>query len=140
MPESLNDAARDAMRLDKWLWAARFYKTRQLAIEAIHGGHIKVDGQRVKPSRSITTGARIEITKDGLSWLVEVLGLNKQRRPASEAGLLYREDETSRLRRQMLVRERRELGQDINSASGRPTKRDRRLIERFRNQGDPIDE
>jgi ribosome-associated heat shock protein Hsp15 len=130
----VSDGARSAevVRLDKWLWAARFYKTRQLAVEAINGGKIKVNGQRAKPGRSIDVGMRIEIQKGGLSWDIEVIALSKQRRSASEAALLYREGEESRLRRQELVRERRETGAGAGDASGRPTKRDRRLIQRFK--------
>jgi ribosome-associated heat shock protein Hsp15 len=120
------------VRLDKWLWAARFYKTRQLAVEAINGGKIKVNGQRAKPGRSIDTGMRIEIQKDGLSWDIEVIALSKQRRSAREAALLYLEGEESRLRRQELVRQRRETGAGPGDAPGRPTKRDRRLIQRFK--------
>ena len=75
----------DAIRLDKWLWAARFFKTRQLAIEAINGGKVHVDGQRVKPSRVIRAGSRLEIHKESLRWEIEVLAINKQRRPAAEA-------------------------------------------------------
>jgi ribosome-associated heat shock protein Hsp15 len=130
----VSDGTRSAevVRLDKWLWAARFYKTRQLAVEAINGGKIKVNGQRAKPGRSIDTGMRIEIQKGGLSWDIEVIALSKQRRSASEAALLYLEGEESRLRRQELVRERRETGAGPGDASGRPTKRDRRLIQRFK--------
>ncbi|MTW20123.1 RNA-binding S4 domain-containing protein [Allochromatium palmeri] len=135
MTERAADPA-DAIRLDKWLWAARFFKTRQLAIAAINGGKIHVDGQRVKPSRVIRPGNRLEIHKDSLSWEIEVLAINKQRRPAAEAALLYAESETSRLRRQELVRERRELGAAIPDSKGRPTKRDRRQIQRFTEHGD----
>jgi ribosome-associated heat shock protein Hsp15 len=122
-------AARDSVRLDKWLWAARFFKTRPLAVEAINGGKITVNGQRAKPGRAIDTGMRIEIRKGGLIWDIEVLGLSKQRRSATEAALLYVEDEASRLARQKLVRERRDTG--AGDGSGRPTKRDRRMIQRF---------
>lgn len=134
MTERTADPA-DAIRLDKWLWAARFFKTRQLAIEAINGGKVHVDGQRVKPSRVIRPGSRLEIHKDSLSWEIEVLAINKQRRPAAEAALLYVESEASRLRRQELVRERRELGAVTPDSKGRPTKRDRRQIERFTEHG-----
>jgi len=117
-------------RLDKWLWAARFFKTRQLATEAINGGKVEVEGQRAKPGRTIRPGARILIHKDSLSWEIRVLALAAQRRPAVEAALLYEEEEASRLRRQELVRQRRELGV-LADRPGRPTKRDRRQIERF---------
>lgn len=121
----------EELRLDKWLWAARFFKTRQLAVEAINGGKIEVNGQRAKPGRTIRPGARLEIHKDSLIWEIEVLAINKQRRPASEAALLYREDEASRARREERLRERRDLGLGAGSADGRPTKRDRRQIQRF---------
>lgn len=123
------------MRLDKWLWAARFFKTRQLAIEAINGGKVQVDGQRTKPSRSVRLGSRLEIHKGSLSWEIEVTGLNKQRRSATEAAGLYVEDEASRIRRQEVVRERRELG--AQPREGRPSKRDRRMIQRFTGRGEP---
>ncbi|MGQ9660398.1 MAG: RNA-binding S4 domain-containing protein [Thermochromatium sp.] len=120
-----------AIRLDKWLWAARFFKTRQRAVEAINGGKVHVDGQRAKPSRLIRPGSRLEIHKDQLSWEIEVLAIDTQRRPAAEAAQLYVESESSRLRRQELVRMRRELGAVIREGKGRPTKRDRRQIERL---------
>lgn len=119
-------------RLDKWLWAARFFKTRQLAVEAVNGGKVQVDGQRCKPSRALRPGARLHIQKGELAWEIEVLGLSKQRRPASEAALLYVEDEASRSRRQELARAARENAQLGPRQRGRPTKRDRRQLESFR--------
>jgi len=124
------------LRLDKWLWAARFFKTRQLAIEAINGGKVHLDGQRVKPSRSVRPGSRVEIHKVGLSWTVEVLAIDKQRRSASEAAKLYVEDEKSRLKREELVRERRDLALGQQDSGGRPSKRDRRMIRRFTGRGE----
>jgi len=119
-----------AMRIDKWLWAARFFKTRHLAVEAINGGKIEIDGQRAKPAKTVRAGSRLTVHKESLSWELTVLGLSKQRRPAVEAAQLYAEDEASRLRRQEQVRERRETGLYPDGAA-RPTKRDRRLIQRF---------
>ena len=127
---STGSGAVTGQRLDKWLWAARFFKTRQLATEAINGGKIEVEGQRAKPGRPIRPGAHLIIHKDSLIWDIRVLALATQRRPAAEAALLYEETEASRLRRQELVRERRELGV-LADRPGRPTKRDRRQIERF---------
>jgi ribosome-associated heat shock protein Hsp15 len=118
-------------RLDKWLWAARFFKTRALAVEAINGGKVQVNGQRAKPGRTIRPGARLSIHKGPLAWNVEVLVLSRQRRSATEAALLYLEDEASRLRRQELTRARRELGAGAGHPGERPTKRDRRQIQRF---------
>jgi ribosome-associated heat shock protein Hsp15 len=130
MSAGRDDAAPDAgsQRLDKWLWAARFFKTRPLAVEAINGGKVQVDGQRVKPGRAIRPGNRLTIHKGELEWQVDVLALAKQRRPAAEAALLYTEDEASRLKRQEIVRERREAGHAPAPERGRPTKRDRRRI------------
>ena len=115
------------VRLDKWLWAARFFKTRQLAVEAINGGKVQVNGQRAKPGRGIRPGTRLAIHKGSLAWELEVLAVNTQRRPASEAALLFHEDEASRLRREAGPLER---------PGERPTKRDRRQLERFTQESD----
>jgi len=123
-------AAGEAVRLDKWLWAARFFKTRQLAVEAINGGKVEVDGQRAKPGKTIHSGTRLVIHKGSLEWDLVVKGISRQRGPARAAALLYEESEASRLRRQEVARERREEG--IAGAAGRPNKRDRRMIQRFR--------
>jgi ribosome-associated heat shock protein Hsp15 len=118
----------ESQRLDKWLWAARFYKTRPLAVEAINGGKVHVDGQRVKPGRSVRPGTRLTIHKGQLEWRIEVLALSKQRRPAAEAAQLFVEDEATRLQRQEIVQERRALAPTLRSERGRPTKRDRRRL------------
>ena len=130
MKTSVNGPA-DGVRLDKWLWAARFFKTRHLATEAINGGKVQVDGQRAKPSKTVRPGASMTVQKGTLSWVIEVKAVAKQRRPASEAALLYEESESSRLRRQEQVREQRESGQYALGQSTRPNKRERRLIQRF---------
>jgi ribosome-associated heat shock protein Hsp15 len=119
------------MRLDKWLWAARFFKTRQLAVEAINGGKVQVNGQRTKPGKTVQAGTHLRVHKGSLEWDLVVKAVSKQRRPASEAVLLYEESEESRLRRQELVRKRRESGDTAQGAKGRPNKRDRRMIQRF---------
>ncbi len=123
--------ALEGIRIDKWLWAARFFKTRQLAIDAINGGKVHLNGQRTKPGRILKPGARLQISKGPLEWDVEVKGISRQRGPASEAALLYEETEESRERRQELTRERRELGVYSPGPRTRPNKRDRRLIHRF---------
>ncbi len=120
----------DCQRLDKWLWAARFYKTRGLAVEAINGGKVHVDGQRVKPARALRQGSEVRIRKGALEFTVIVLGLAKQRRPASEAMGLYRETEESTRRRQALAEERRLAPARQARGSGRPSKRDRRRLGR----------
>ena len=119
------------VRLDKWLWAARFFKTRQLAVEAINGGKVQVNGRRTKPGKSVQAGARLIVHKGSLEWDLTIKGISKQRRPASEAALLFEESENSRLRRQKLVRQRRESGDRMQDTKGRPNKRDRRMIQRF---------
>ncbi len=124
------DTSTADLRLDKWLWAARFFKTRQLAVEAINGGKVHVDGQRAKPGRTVRPGTRLEIHKSGLVWTIEVTAIDKQRRSASEAARLYTEDEASQQKRQELIRQRRELGA-ANTSDGRPTKRDRRRLDQF---------
>jgi ribosome-associated heat shock protein Hsp15 len=123
--------ALEGIRIDKWLWAARFFKTRQLAIDAINGGKVHLNGQRTKPGRILKPGARLQISKGPLEWNVEVKGISRQRGPASEVTLLYEETEESRERREELTRERRELGVYSPGPRTRPNKRDRRLIHRF---------
>jgi len=129
---SANAAAGDTdLRLDKWLWAARFFKTRRQAVEAINGGKVQVNGQRTKPGKVIQAGTHLVIHKGSLQWDLVVRGISRQRRPAFEAALLYEENEESRLHRQALVRERRERSASMPEASGRPNKRERRMIHRF---------
>jgi len=121
------------MRLDKWLWAARFFKTRALAAEAVEGGKVHLNGQRSKPGKTVRPGSRLLIHKGGLEWDIEVIELPTQRRPASEAQTFYHEEPDSRERREQAVAERRSTRQaaPLQTAS-RPTKRDRRLIHRFK--------
>ena len=124
----------DSQRLDKWLWAARFYKTRSLAAEAISGGKVHVNNQRVKPSKDIKEGAILTINKDQLTWKITVLTLSTQRLPAKDAVLLYQEDETAKAKREAdiaLNREQRFLLGFIPS-DHRPNKKQRRLIHRFK--------
>ncbi len=116
-----------SIRLDKWLWAARFFKTRQLAIEAINGGKVHLNGQRTKPGKNIGIGSRLTIHKESLEWEVEVCVIPKQRRPASEAVHFYSENETSRLKREKLREEQRL----IRAAAPRPAagNRARKIVE-----------
>ncbi len=124
------------MRLDKWLWAARFFKTRRLAAEAVQGGHVHLDGRRTKPGREVKVGSRLHIRRNGLEWEIEVLALPAQRRPAREAATFYREEEASRRRREeLLARRRAERLATPLRTEGRPSKRDRRLIHRFKQGG-----
>jgi ribosome-associated heat shock protein Hsp15 len=125
----------EKMRLDKWLWAARFFKTRPLAAEAISGGKVHLNGQRCKPGKEVKVGNRIEISKGPYDWDIEVLVLPKQRRPASEAAEFYREDEESHAKRQALNEQiRSEMAAMPRPATQKPNKRDRRMIHRFKQQ------
>lgn len=118
-------------RLDTWLWAARFFKTRRLATEAISGGKVHLNGQRTKPSKDVRIGDELQISKMGYCWEINILGLNAKRRPAKEATLLYNEKEESFNRRQALIA----LNKDMNASapqSERPNKKQRRQIHRFK--------
>ena len=121
----------DRMRLDKWLWAARFFKTRSLATQAIEHGRVKLNGERVKPAREVRPGDRLEIRIGEFDWLLVVRALSLQRGPAPVAQALYEEDPESHARRQQQVRERTLTASPAATSKGRPTKRDRRRIHRF---------
>lgn len=127
----MNDADKLRQRLDKWLWAARFFKTRSLAAEAVAGGKVKLNGCTAKPAKEIKPGDQLELSIGQNLWTVRVAGLNEYRRPASEAQQLYTETDESRSARAQ-VSEARTLapapGADLK---GRPTKRDRRQMQRF---------
>jgi ribosome-associated heat shock protein Hsp15 len=121
------------MRLDKWLWAARFFKTRQLAVEAINGGKVHLNGQRTKPGKDVEIGSALRIHKGSLEWEIIVQELPKQRRPAKEAAGFYSESESSKLKREQLQEEIRLQRSALPlMTSSRPSKRDRRLIHRFK--------
>jgi ribosome-associated heat shock protein Hsp15 len=123
----------ESIRLDKWLWAARFFKTRKLAADAIAGGKVHVNGQRCKPGKEIRVGCKLEIGKDQYRWDITVLALNAQRRPASEATLLYEESPESRAKRQQQVAQQRdERALSEHSDAGRPNKKQRRQIHGFK--------
>lgn len=120
------------MRIDKWLWAARFYKTRSLATDAVAAGHIQVGGARVKPAREVRVGQTIEIRRGAYRWTVVVRALAERRGPAAEAAALYEETPESleaRERQQLERRQARPLGADLGA---RPTKQDRRRLEALR--------
>ncbi len=124
--------APDKLRLDKWLWAARFFKTRSLAKAAIEGGKVQLAGQRVKVSREIAVGDMLQIRQGWDLREVEVTGLSDQRRGAPEAQALYRETEDSVTRREAAAAARKAAGGMIDRPAGRPTKKQRRMIHRFR--------
>ena len=126
-----NDRQAPRVRIDKWLWAARFFKTRSLAAQAVEGGRVQLNGQRVKPSRDLQPGDALVIHIGALEWVIEVRALATQRGPATEAQKLYTEDESSRQRRFEAVAARRLALAPVRTEKGRPTKRDRRQIRRF---------
>ena len=120
------------VRIDKWLWAARFYKTRSAATTAVTAGHVKLDGVTVKPSRHVVVGDRVEIALGGSRRTVVVRDLADRRGPAAVAAALYEETPESAAARERFRAERRlarPLGADLE---GRPTKRDRRLLDALR--------
>jgi len=123
------------VRMDKWLWAARFFKTRALAARACELGRIQSNGQPAKAGREVRIGDMLRVTNDGGDFQVEVLLLSELRGPASVAQTLYRETEASRELRQKLADERRASRQFETLPLGRPSKRDRRQIIRFRGRG-----
>ena len=119
------------MRLDKWLWAARFFKTRGLAQSAINGGKVHVKGQRVKPSHAVRPGDELSVSKGPFRFIVTVVALARQRGPASVAANLYEEHPESKAARDRL-REERALQRSLKSGpESRPDKRARRQIVRF---------
>ncbi|MFM1897514.1 MAG: hypothetical protein RLZZ385_2588 [Pseudomonadota bacterium] len=119
------------VRLDKWLWAARFFKTRSLAKQAIDGGKVQVDGVRAKPGKDVTLGMVIQLRQGFDEKTVLVTGLSEQRRGAPEAALLYEETPES-LRLRELASARRKLEPRLLQPAGKPNKRDRRLLHRFK--------
>lgn len=119
------------IRIDKWLWAARFFKTRSLATQAIEHGRVKLNGERVKPAREIKPGDRLELHIGDFDWTLTVRALSMQRGPAPVAQLLYEEDPASLASRQRQVSERKLDASPAAAIKGRPTKRDRRQIHRF---------
>lgn len=121
----------DSLRIDKWLWAARFYKTRSLAVEAINGGHVHVNGQRIKPSKTVQAGDELSITRGIYTWRIVIDGLESRRGPATEARGLYTEHLESIQQREALHREKKISSPAL---SKRPDKRQRRKIIRFVNK------
>jgi ribosome-associated heat shock protein Hsp15 len=127
----IEKTALDKMRLDKWLWSARFFKTRSLATQAIEHGQVKLNGERVKPAREVKPGDRLDIHLGDSDWTLTVRALSMQRGPAPVAQLLYEEDPASHARRQQQASLRKLASNPAAEIKGRPTKRDRRQIHRF---------
>lgn len=120
------------VRLDKWLWAARLFKTRSLAKVAIEGGKVQVNGQRPKPAKEIEVGAELIVRQGWELKTLTVVALSDQRRGAPEAAELYLETEASRARREQLAAERRAARESLRLPAERPNKRQRRQLARLR--------
>ena len=120
-----------SQHIDKWLWCARFFKTRSLATQAIHGGHVKLNGYAVKPARDLRVGDLLDIAIGDVKWTIAVCGLNEQRRPASEAQQLYAETPESSARREAAKDARKLAPSPGSDLRGRPTKKARRQIRGF---------
>ncbi|MDF1779693.1 MAG: ribosome-associated heat shock protein Hsp15 [Alcanivoracaceae bacterium] len=120
------------VRIDKWLWAARFYKTRSLAREMVDGGKVHIDGQRVKPSKAVRIGQMLQVRQGHDLRDIQVLALSEKRGNAEQAALLYTETEQSIARRETLSAERRAAAITDPSPDHRPNKKERRDMRRFR--------
>lgn len=130
----------EEVRADKWLWAARFFKTRSKAREAINGGKVQVNGARVKPGRILKLNDLVQVQRGELSYTISVLSLSSRRGPASEAAGLYRESGESRLQREATMEKRRLQEAGDPASAGRPDKKQRRRLIRFmRGNGDRQD-
>ncbi|MES9816348.1 MAG: RNA-binding S4 domain-containing protein [Candidatus Thiodiazotropha sp.] len=131
MNQSLHQAPQK-VRLDKWLWAARFFKTRQIASEAINGGKVHLNGQRTKPGKEIKAGSQLRIHKGALEWDITVRVLATKRRPAPEARCFYDETAESIERREKMTEvQRLERSMSPRTDHGKPNKKQRRMIHRF---------
>jgi ribosome-associated heat shock protein Hsp15 len=125
----------DSLRIDKWLWAARFFKTRALASKACDLGRILSNGHEAKPSREVHVGDHLVVNNEGGEFQIEVLALSHMRGPAAVAQTLYRESEESREARAKAAAERKSMQQYAPLPERRPSKRDRRRIVQFRGRG-----
>jgi ribosome-associated heat shock protein Hsp15 len=137
-PSLEESTEKQRVRLDKWLWAARFYKTRSQSNEAIGAGHVKVAGERVKSGLTVHVGLVLELVKESVRWEIEVLGLSEKRGKGADAALLYRETDEGKTKRTKQLEEMRAQATSGPFLRGRPTKRDRRVMIRFSHgrQGD----
>lgn len=122
----------ETVRVDKWLWAARFFKTRSQASEAVNAGHVELNGERAKPARPVKAGDELRIRIHQNTFVVAVRGLSERRGPASVAQALYEETEDSRRERERLAEQRRLAPTPAYEEGGRPTKRDRRDMRRVK--------
>ncbi|UJP05651.1 MAG: RNA-binding S4 domain-containing protein [Nitrosomonas sp.] len=126
-----SDEIIEKFRIDKWLFATRFFKTRSLAAEAVERGRVTLNGQRIKPAKIVATGDHLTIRIGNYQYDIEVMGLSNKRGSASQAQLLYRETDESRTQRELVAARLKAQPQPPLYTKGRPTKRDRREMERF---------
>jgi ribosome-associated heat shock protein Hsp15 len=119
------------LRIDKWLWAARFFKTRSLAADAVEKGRVRIAGVTVKPAKDVRVGDLVEIDIERIVWQVQVLGICEVRGPASVAQTLYAETADSQAKRTAELERRKTFREPAAALHGRPTKRDRRIIDKF---------
>ena len=133
----MNDKHDKSLRIDRWLWFTRFYKTRGLAAAAVTGGHVRVNGERAKPGSRISAGDVIELVRGQLPFRLEAGPLPSRRGPASEAKLCYVEDDASQQKRQAILDGIRQDRQQLPRTRGRPDKHTRRMLrEHSRGQGE----
>ncbi len=123
-----------AIRVDKWLWAARFFRTRTAAQQAVEGGKVKLGGERIKPSREVRAGDELVIHIGAYEWIVRVALLSDKRGSATVARTLYTEDEAGRAKREEQAALRKFAAEPAQERHGRPTKRERRQLERWRDE------
>lgn len=122
----------EPIRIDKWLWAARFFKTRSLATDAVERGRVRLNGDRCKPARNLRAGDLLDIDNGSTEWQIRVIALSGQRGPAPVAQALYEETEDSLRQREQRAEQRKVFSEPGETIRGRPTKRDRRMIDRSR--------
>lgn len=131
------DTHNETVRLDRWLWASRFFKTRRLAADAIKGGKVSVNGVRAKPAKEVRIGAEVQVSKGSYEFVVIVQGLAEQRGPAVEAQKLYQELDSSIERREHLKEQRRMAAAALPQLDHRPDKRERRRLTEFKRKHSP---
>lgn len=135
----MTDNTKQKVRLDKWLWAARFFKTRSLAKKAIEGGKVQADKKKVKVSKTISTGETLTVRQGWDEKTVLVIALSEQRRGAAEAALLYEETADSIENRKLQTEQRKSHGGGVLAPDSRPTKKQRRMLDKFLDQQDQQD-